>query len=137
MLSSKFFSLVTAARVVTSAPFASILKAANVADTIPDYWIVVMREGLSDTAFNNHLPSRDAAVASGTKSTFNLGPFKGYHGIFSRPLIDTLATSLDVCFSLSEPRAFPLNRKSQSYAKQFAYIEPDSKLRTFALTTHF
>ncbi|KAH7378127.1 subtilase [Cadophora sp. MPI-SDFR-AT-0126] len=100
-----------AAGLVASAPLAPILQVANVQNIIPNNWIVVMKD-ISDSAFETHLANRDAAVVSGTKSTFNLGSFKGYSGIFSQSLVDLLASSLDI-----------------------AWIEPDTTVRTQALTT--
>ncbi|KAH7309985.1 subtilase [Rhexocercosporidium sp. MPI-PUGE-AT-0058] len=100
-----------AAGLVASAPLAPILKIANVADIIPDNWIVVMKD-ISDSAFESHLANRDASVVSGTKTTYNLGSFKGYSGTFSGSLINLIASSLDI-----------------------AWIEPDTKVRASALTT--
>lgn len=76
---------------------------ANAADIIPNNWIVVMKDTLSDSAFQTHLANRDPNVVSGTKSTFNLGSFKGYSGIFSQNLIGLLVTSLDAALCIYVP----------------------------------
>ncbi|KAH6715032.1 peptidase S8/S53 domain-containing protein, partial [Leptodontidium sp. MPI-SDFR-AT-0119] len=93
------------------APLAPIIQVANVADIIPNNWIVVMKD-ISDSAFQSHLANRDASVISGTKSTYNLGSFKGYSGTFGESLLKLIASSLDI-----------------------AWIEPDTTVRTSALTT--
>ncbi|KAK2628757.1 hypothetical protein QTJ16_001860 [Diplocarpon rosae] len=114
MLSRAVLSLVAAAWLVAGAPVAPILLAAKIADIIPDNWIVVMRAGVSESAFRAHLSSRDPAVVSRIKSTFRLGRFKGYSGSFTRTLVDALTTSLDI-----------------------AWIEPDTRVRTLTLTSQF
>jgi subtilisin family serine protease len=71
-----------------------------------------VQDTLSTSAFQAHLDSLDPSVKSNTKSTFDLGSFKGYSGRFSTSILDTLS-------SISE----------------IAYIEPDTKIYASALTT--
>lgn len=96
MFSRVFISAITATVLVAAAPVAQILQAAEGAEIIPGNWIVVMKDGLSDASFLSHLAGRDSSVISATKSTFNLGSFKGYSGVFSQSLIDLIVSSLDV-----------------------------------------
>lgn len=88
-------NFLVAAGLVASAPLAPIVQVANVADIIPNNWIVVMKD-ISDSTFASHLANRDARVASGTKSTYNLGSFKAYSGVFDQGLVNLIASSLDV-----------------------------------------
>ncbi len=106
MLSRTFFHLFVAVGLAGSVPNASILQVDNVVDIIPENWIVVMKNTLSDAAFQIYLDGRDPRIKSGTKSTFNIGTFKGYSGVFGKPLIDLLLTNIDV--SNSRHRNFPL-----------------------------
>jgi len=129
MFSRVFLSAITAAVLAVAAPVAQILQAADGAEIIPDNWIVVMKDGLSDASFLSHLAGRDSNVVSATKSTFNLGSFKGYSGIFSQSLLDLIATSIDASYLLL-PSLTPTDVNDQ-----IAYIEPDTKVKTSALTT--
>lgn len=70
------------------------------------------QDSLSASAFQAHLDSLDPNVKSNTKSTFELGTFKGYSGNFSPSIIDTLSTISEI-----------------------AYIEPDTRVYSSALTS--
>ncbi|KAL2067662.1 hypothetical protein VTL71DRAFT_15758 [Oculimacula yallundae] len=105
------FNFFAAAGLVASAPLAPILQAANLADVLTDKWIVVMKD-ISDSSFQSWLANRDASVIAATKSTYNIGSFKGFSGTFTQSLLNLIASAAEV-----------------------AYIEPDTKVTTQALTT--
>lgn len=96
LFQNSFLSLVAAVALVAAAPASKILKAPDGAQPIPDNWIVVMKDGLSDESFLSFLTGRDPNVISATKSTFNIGSFKGFSGVFSSSLVDIIASTLDV-----------------------------------------
>lgn len=97
------------AALVAGAPITSV---SNAADIIPNSWIVVMRNTMSDSEFLAHLSSLDSAISGAIVNKYQMDTFKGYHGTFSQSLLDVLAANTDV-----------------------AYIEPDVKVRANELTT--
>lgn len=109
MLFSKIFLPVITAAVALGAPLAPILNVASGA--IPDNFIVVLKP-MSDEDFLGFLAARPANLITATKSIYNIGSFKGFHGIYSTTLLNTIAS-----------------------LTQVKYIEPDTVVKATAFTT--
>lgn len=82
---------------VAGSAFAAPIHTADSANTIPDSWIVVMKDTMSSSEFTSHVAGHDSSIASSRKSTFEIGSFKGYSGVFTQSVVDSLAASPDVC----------------------------------------
>ncbi|CZT05617.1 related to Cuticle-degrading protease [Rhynchosporium graminicola] len=107
-------SFLATAGLAASTPLSPILQAANIvniANVIPNQWIVVMKD-ISDSSFQSFLASRDASIISSTKAIHNIGTFKAFSGTFSQTLVNLLLSKAEV-----------------------AYIEPDVKVSINALST--
>ncbi|KAH8591063.1 subtilase, partial [Bisporella sp. PMI_857] len=107
----RIFLPLFAAVAVLSAPLAPILDLGDIIDLIADNFIVVLNP-LSDSEFSDFLAGRQADIVSSTTSIFDIGSFKGFSGIFTRSLLDTLASLASV-----------------------NYIEPVTRVKASALTS--
>ncbi|KAH8144906.1 uncharacterized protein LAJ45_11112 [Morchella importuna] len=106
---------------VFGSPVPSVPKAG---DIVPDSYIVVLNEGVSDAAFQAHTSWASSVNAASMKKrglepraetfdyTYTLGSLKGYAGTFDKETIDQIATRSEV-----------------------AYIEPNAVVVASAITT--
>jgi subtilisin family serine protease len=107
----RIFLPVFAAVAALAAPLAPLLDIADAANIIADNFNVVLKP-MSDADFLSFLDSRDQEVVSNTETTFSIGDFKGFSGVFGADLINILLSLTEV-----------------------AYIEPVTKVKTSAIVT--
>lgn len=78
--------------------------------TIPDSWIVILNEGISQTAFQSHQSWASNAVSESMRKrglearaqtfeyTYNSGSMKGYAGTFDKATIEKIAARPEVAY---------------------------------------
>lgn len=92
--------------VVSAANAAEILSASRPKDVIPNEYIVVMKNGVSATAFNSHRTwvadihhsnfTKRALPGHGIHRTYDFHQMKGYSGTFDVDAIQEIAQNPDV-----------------------------------------
>ncbi|WEW55769.1 Secreted subtilisin-like serine protease sub9 [Emydomyces testavorans] len=103
--------------------------AANDTNVMPDSYIIVMNEGLSDADFDSHMTwamdvhntavEKRQEATSGVSRTWNAHQMKGYCGSFDRETIQEIANNSDVAYvepdRMMETSAFVTQRNAPSY----------------------
>lgn len=110
-----FRNIITALAATLPLALSAPITKLDIADIIPDSFIVVMKDGLSTSAFDAHKLWADNILGendASRKATFDLGTFKGYSASITQNIAELLAASSDI-----------------------AFIEPTTKVKASALTT--
>lgn len=94
------------------APF---LKLDSSAKVVPNSYIVVLKNNVSDSAFSSHLKWADGILKTssdaGRKFTYNAGGFKGYNIRLPEAAAKLLAANDDVSYTFSYTPPLALQKK--------------------------
>lgn len=109
---------------LSSVRAAEILPSESSDEIVPNSYIVVMNDGLSNQEFNTHrswaasihhvnLEKRGGGNLGGMKHTFDFSGMKGYSGVFDEETIQEISSDTNVCILLSHPYLRETERETE------------------------